>query len=274
MPSTVIVVSDLHINSTVALSPRTFNLDDGGTYRASRTQRWLGDCWKDFWTEKITQYSNKNDKILIINGDMGDTAEKHISYQLVTNNRADIQRLIYETIEPAIDWADRVYIIRGTAAHTGMSSWLEEAIAQDIDNVVPNGDVASWWHLRAVCDGVRFDIAHHTNMGRLPHTEKNAANKVAAIILYRYLVDMQQKAPNIAIRSHNHRYADSGNNYDTFVVCTGAWTTATEFVYRIGQENTLADIDAQVFVCDKGEYNHTRIKYDYPELRRLWKLTM
>jgi hypothetical protein len=273
MTTTVVVVSDLHINSTVALCTPSINLDDGGTYKASKAQRWLWNCWLDMWEHKIPLLS-VGDKILIINGDMADIDIHKRSHQIISRNNATIQSMVLDTIEPAIDWANRIYIIRGTAAHNGKSAWLEEAIAQDLDNTVQDSNSASWWHLRSTCDGVKFDIAHHASMGNLPHTSANAANKVAFLAQYRYKVDMGQPAPDIAIRSHNHRYADSGGNYKTFAILTGAWTIATEHVYRIGQENTLADINANMLVCDNGTYKHTRIDYDYPEVKRIWKKKM
>ena len=272
MITTICVVSDLHINSTVALCTPSINLDDGGTYRASKTQRWLWDCWTDLWEQMLER--SKGERILIINGDLGDLDSKRRSHQMITRNNATIQSIVLDTIEPALEWADKIYIIRGTPAHIGKSAWLEEAIAQDLDTTVHNKANASWWHLRSVCEGVKFDIAHHTGMGNLPHTEKNAANKLSAITAYRYAVDMKQSPPDVVIRSHNHRYADSGGNYDTFSVCTAAWTSATEFVYRIGQENTIADIGAHVFVCNDGHYNYQKILYPPPELKRVWKLKM
>jgi len=37
----VAVVADTHPNSTVGLCPPEVELDDGGTYHASKAQRWL-----------------------------------------------------------------------------------------------------------------------------------------------------------------------------------------------------------------------------------------
>jgi hypothetical protein len=51
-PVILAVVSDLHLNSTVALCPpEGVTLDDGGTSEPSRLQRWLWDCWEDDWTQ-------------------------------------------------------------------------------------------------------------------------------------------------------------------------------------------------------------------------------
>lgn len=270
--SAVIIVGDLHINSKVALSPPSVQLDEGDSHRASPGQRWLWRSWLDFW-DQVEEDTKGYERIVVINGDIGELDTKRRSYQIITPNKADIIDMVLTTIEPAIQLADKVYIIRGTQAHTGKSAWLEEAIAKDLDNAVHDGS-ASWWHLRAVASGVRHDIAHHASMGGLPWTEKNAANKIATIIEYRYMVSMEQKPPHITLRSHNHRWNDSGDNFKTRAICLPCWCMPTEYVYRIGKENQLADIGGVVVLCEDGEYEVKKYKYIPPEGRRVWALKM
>ena len=269
MTTTVAIFSDTHINSTVGLCPPVVNLDDGGTFRSSPLQRDLWRFWLDYW-EQIGKLPGK--KVCIINGDLGELDTKRRTNQIITPNKATIQRIVLDTLAPAFDTCGAFVFIRGTQAHIGKSAWLEEAIAQDVDATVRchKDAPASWYHWRGVVDGVRFDVAHHAAMGRLPHTEKNAGNKIASTILYRYCVDMKEKPPHVAVRSHNHRYADSGGNYETFAVCTPAFTAATEYVYRIGQENSVADIGGLAFVCDKGKYDLKDYRYK-PRKGKLWK---
>ena len=66
----VIAVSDTHINSTVALSPRSVNLDDGGTWRSSRQQAALWECWQDYWQQAASIKADQ--KIAVLNGDIGE----------------------------------------------------------------------------------------------------------------------------------------------------------------------------------------------------------
>jgi len=255
----------------VGLCPPTVNLDDGGTYRSSKTQRWLWSCWLDF-CEKVNRLPGR--KVALLNGDIGELDTKRRSYQIVTPNKATILDMALNTLMPLLEVVNDVVVVRGTLAHVGKSAWLEEAIARDLDNAItPNGDSApfSHWHVRRVVSGVRFDIAHHATMGRLHNTEKNAANKIAVGTLYRYKVDMEQQAPDVVIRSHNHRYASSGDNYPLFAICSPCWTTATEFVYRVSQENTLASIGGLAFVCYDGEYQYHKYLYDYPKASLRWK---
>jgi hypothetical protein len=193
--------------------------------------------------------------------------------------------MVLDTLEPMLSIADEVLIIRGTPAHVGKSAWLEEAIAKDLDNVIwyeksPEVDekgkkkgTASWWHFRGVADGVRTDIAHHANTSTNPFTKGYGAIR-AATRMQRYYQQMKSPSPHVAIRSHNHHYEDSGSNYETFLFFTPAWTIFSEFFYRIGLENVIADIGSVVLLCDNGEYKIKRYTFEPREARQIWKLTM
>lgn len=172
--------------------------------------------------------------------------------------------------------AESVIFLRGTLAHSGKSSWLEEAIASNYDHAVldKTNKTSSWWHVRTVIGGVRFDMAHHASMGQLPWTEKRAAHRVAEIILWRYCIDMKQKPPDIALRSHNHRYANSADNYDTQAICTLSWSSATEYAHRTGKENSVAQVGGHFITIQNGEYQHKKIEYEPIESRRVWQLKL
>lgn len=272
----LVAVSDMHINSTVALCPPVVNLDDGGTYHANRTQRWLWQCWQDFWRYADETYpAAEFRRIAIVNGDLGELDTKRRSIQVITVNKATIQNICIDTLRPLTDWAQAVYIVRGTAAHTGKSAWLEEAIAGDLDNTVretPDG-AASWWHIRSVCEGVRLDIAHHASMGGLPWGKVNAASRLAAKIVWQYVIQHKQPAPHLVLRSHNHTAVNSEVE-DTEVWFTPAWTTLTEHGYRSGFENDLAQIGGVFVECEGGRAKVYNRLYKPEKERKLWTFKM
>lgn len=265
----LIVNSDLHTNSTVAVCQPSINLDDGGTYRASKTQRWLWSEWTRAvqWALDLTQGYRR---VAVFNGDLGELDAKRRSTQLITTNKATIIEIVQATISPLVDAVDKLLFIRGTMAHTGRSQWLEETIAADYDHSITNDTHASHYHYRGMAAGVRVDLAHHVSMGGIPWTEKNAAMKAATIALWRYRIDRKAEPPALLIRSHNHRYADSGGNYEVDAYCMPAWTVLTEYGYRIGAENSLADIGMLVFLCEDGQYQMHRYRAEIPGERRLW----
>jgi hypothetical protein len=257
----VIVLSDTHINSTTAVCVPTINLDDGGTYRASRFQRAL---WDDFlaFRDEAAKLTTGLKRLLILNGDIGELDTKRRSTQLITTNKATISRMTVDTLEPFLEIADAVLIVRGTMAHSGKASWLEEAIAKDIDISIPerNTGAASHYHFHDNVGGQKFDIAHHGRMGGVPWTEKHAGVRLAAETFWNYSKN-GRPLPDIVIRSHNHRRADSGRNFPFLAMFTPAWQGITEYGYRIGKENSLSDIGGDVFLC--GPKGHEWIPIDY-----------
>ncbi len=270
----IIAVADQHINSTTALSPRVIELDDGGTYHSSRTQHWLLECWYDFCAQALN-ITDGYKRIAMFVGDLTELDRKERSNQIITPNKSVLLKMTRDTIEPLVDFTDANYFFRGTAAHTGKSSWSEEAIAADTDKTIsPSDNIYSWWHYRGVASGVRLDVAHHNGMGKKPWLKKNAANNCAAEIMWYYQVDRFVKAPQLALRAHTHTYATSGDNFPCEVDCLPSWTTKTEYAYRMGYENAISDIGGIVYLCEDGKFTRRKITYEPREERRIWALAM
>ena len=170
MTELVAIVADTHINSSIGLSLPSVNLDDGGTYQASRGQRWLWECWIDFWDSLDSlARSRAADVTVIFNGDILEADPKQRTSQLISRNPADILRMASETIQPAAVLAKRIFFIRGTASHTGISANMEEILAADTIGAIPTDDgTCSWWKLLAEFGGVLLDVVHHGPLGRKP----------------------------------------------------------------------------------------------------------
>jgi hypothetical protein len=274
MKTALIVVSDLHINSEVAICPPIVNKDDGNSHHAGRTQMWLWRSWQSFWNQVRNDYQGYR-KILVCNGDLGELDTAKRSVQLITLNKATILKMVLDTLEPALDVVDAQLFTRGTAAHTGKSAWLEEAIADDLkDTISPTDKIASWWHYRGVCEGVRLDIAHHASAGGKPWAKGGGALRLASQVVWHYRVDRGADPPHVVIRSHNHQYSDSGGNFETFAFFTRAWTSATEYVFRIGQENSLADVGGHVIACEDGKWSKKDYTFEPREARRVWAMKL
>jgi len=144
---------------------------------------------------------------------------------------------------------------------------MEEKIAIDI-NAEKCGDQYSWWELLLECEHVQFDIRHHGPLGRLEHTMGNALNRRATEIQDLYW-SQQRKCPDVAIQSHNHKFATSSDQYAVKVYAAPAWQLITEFIKRIGNIKP-ADIGGLYFICDKGEYTPVVKRYK-PEATRAWR---
>ena len=269
MPKTaVIITGDHHIGSTVALCPPRVQLDDGGSYHQSPGQRWLWQGWIKFnaWARELSQGYKP---IAVFNGDLAELDTKRRTNQLVNPNKATILSMIADTLEPLTRWTDSLYFIRGTAAHTGKSGWIEE-VAADYDTTIWQSDgIKSHYQVRLNADGVRLDIAHHASMGNMARTAKNAANQLAHDTMNDYAFALHAPLPHIVIRSHNHRWADSWDNFETRAICLPCWSMATEYIYRLGKYNGQADIGGVVVLCDAGEYEVHKFKLE-PMKGRVW----
>ena len=127
----------------------------------------------------------------------------------------------------------------------------------------------SSYRRRIDVEGVRLDGAHHGRMGQRAHTVRGYANLYGFDIWAERMLEAYQamlvsedplsefnerRPPDIAVRSHNHRYMDSGYDHRgvTRVVSMPAWQFATEYVHRIAAES-LADIGIVLLICDEGE---------------------
>jgi hypothetical protein len=278
MPTIIADLGDLHVNQTVAVCPPVVNLDDGGTYHASRTQRWLHECLQDYTAQF---YAIEGRHIVFLKGDVVELDCKRRSVQLVSPNKATIESMVQEVLDPIVNPADKLIVIRGTAAHTGKSSWSEEKLAADYSNTLwyrvertsPSGKkkgIASWWHFQGKIDKVPFDISHHAPMPGDQQNYPKAAIDLAKRALWHYRVILQQEPPAIISRSHNHRFADSYDNFETRAIFTGAWTVMPEYGYRSGKELSVSHIGGMIYIIDNGKVEAKKIQYHPKESRRVW----
>ncbi|CAK0753212.1 conserved hypothetical protein [Gammaproteobacteria bacterium] len=247
--TTLLIVGDLHINSTVAICPPEFELDDGGTYHQSPGQAWIWDNWQTF----LGVTSGVKDLVTIFNGDLCEGDFKGRSDQLITRNTATIARMTSEVIDPLVKMSKAVYIIRGTEAHTGRNGALEETIARDFDLQGQTPNTHSWYTMLLSVSGRRFDIAHEVSGGfGTPLTRKNRANRLAFDTLTEY-ADRGEKPPDFVIRSHIHGMGDSYDNHITRGIITPCWTLATSYVNHKAP-NAIADIGAVfIHIDDRGK---------------------
>jgi hypothetical protein len=272
-PIVLAVVSDLHSGSSVGLMPPVFNLDDGGTFRASKAQRWLWQCWLDFCGQVEAKADALGARIItVVNGDVTE-GNHHHSLEVVTANETTQMRIAYKCLEQLVMISDDVFMTRGTPVHVGASARMEERVADDIMNIVRESEhAATFYHLPLKIYKTVFDIAHHGNMGRLPWTEKAAGNKLAAIVIMD-AATRGEKPPDVVIRSHMHRYADSYQNFQTTRgIMTPAWQLVTGYINKLNP-GALADIGGLIItVWPNGNYDVEVCRYR-PKKREPVKVT-
>lgn len=256
------VVGDLHTNSTLGLSPAYVELDDGGSYKASKLQLQLLHAWKDYCASVESLRDELNCEVVVVfNGDLFD-GDHHNTSQIISRNESTMHRIARRVTEPLVNLSELVYVVRGTPVHVGGSGAMEEQFAGDIKaQQSKRGNTFSWWHLQLEIEGVLIDIAHHASMGRLPWTKRNAANKLASTTLFD-AADQRRRIPDLVLRSHNHRWADSHDNYRVRAIMLPGWQGKTEYINRL-DPTAVPDIGGLIITLDNGSYEIAKKHYPF-----------
>lgn len=270
MRESVILLADLHINSTLGLCMPGVVRDDGDRYDLSAIQLWLWHTWEKC-LDKIKEITTSYRRNIVLVGDLTDLDIKGRSTQLVTMNPSTVLRVTADILDPVAKMADCFFVVRGTEAHSGKSGWSEEEVARDLGAVKdPSTGDSAWWQLRADFGGIRFDIAHHASMGQLPWTYGNSAMKLAITTMNEY-ADWGEPAPHVVARAHAHRFADSGLTYPTRAFFLPAWQwSTTSYLHRLGKSNARPHIGALVFLIEDGSYVVHDLRFK-PKREPIWK---
>lgn len=273
-PALVALVGDLHINSTVGLPPGlSFPLDDGGMVHASKTQRWLWECWEHYWAlidKMVAQH--KAELFVVMNGDIVD-GDHHDTRQIITRNETTQMRMATHVLDPIAKRTEHLFITRGTSAHVGHCAAWDEKIAEDLDahpSRHTNGDVAAWsfWHLRLDVRSVKFDIAHHATRSKVPRSRGASAGRLASDTMQRY-IDRGEWPPDLVIRSHVHVSEDSRDSHRTRAIILPCWQAPTEYGYKIAAGD-WPTIGGAWVLCHDGKYQAEVERYPLREEQFEW----
>jgi len=273
--STVAVISfsDTHENHVYGLGPPVVKLRDGDEVRANPVRRELWGLWERYW-EAAFRLTEGIPRVAVAMGDIVESDAKVRSPQdLVSLNPTDVFEQVTTTLDPMYAECDRVLTIRGTEAHVGKGAWQEEMIAQNYDHSIRDekGNNASWWHFYGEFGGVLFDIAHHASMGSVRRNLSGAAGRLAYDVREAYVSDWGIKPPDLVLRAHNHRWADSGMTYPTRAVMVGCFQMKSTFVHRINKSYEMPNLGGLVTICDRGKYELHPIRVK-PKGPKVWKI--
>ena len=262
-------VSDLHVNSSVALMPPSVQRDDGQVVTPSRSQQWLWRKWLDYW--KLTaHYKNQTGaKVVgIINGDWGDINVHDKGGQLIEpKNKGVVIRSMVDAVAPMREVCDVIIVIRGTEAHTGGAGWIEDQAAEEI-GAVENAEQGthSWYYFKAEFEGVRITSAHHPGTNStVPWTAGNEANRRAARDVYNY--ERRDWKPALTLWGHYHHSADSYDTHSIRAIYNRCWKLKDAFSHRIGLGGVDDRIGALWVFCKSGRYEVVKRAYLLPQAK-------
>lgn len=236
------VTSDPHAGSTVSpCPPEGVEMDDSGKYLPSVLQSWQWDCWVDFhgWLDGIVQ-QHKARLHYVLNGDLVE-GDHHNSSQIISRN-PDAQKYVADRLfgivtdlKPA-----RLFVVRGTEAHTGSSGSVEESLAKQLGaERDPVTHRWSRWHLRHRIHGRLVDCQHHGRAGGRKWTELNNLNGQAWDLLLEHQT-AGWPVPDLAIRSHTHQMGDSGTGTSACplrLLYTPPWQLKTAHAHKVATKS-------------------------------------
>lgn len=263
----IAVVGDMHAGSTLAVCPPKIKMDDGGTYLASRAQRWLFDGWRAYWKRvaAVRKEVRADAFYQLFNGDAVD-GNHHGTTQILSANPNAQSKVLTDLVAiPLAMNPDHIVVVRGTEVHVGNSGSSEEkwadGLKRDKRPIIcdKETDSTSWWHFRARINGVLIDVTHHGRTGQREHTRGGAAVLHAHDILMTH-VKAGDEPPALCLRQHYHRFNDSFDACQVRVVTGGAWQLATGYVKKISAD-TLADIGGLIIVVKNGKYTVEKVQF-------------
>lgn len=250
----IVVVSDLHVNSTVGLYPPNLILEDGGEYRQNRLQQWLWKNWLAFCK------AAPRDAIVVINGDAVQGIHPSRDSQIVTTSAKDQARAAVAVLEPLIANAKAIYVTRGTEYHDATGGADIEAISKDIGAAMnPSTGQYSRWELWLNVGGVLFNFAHHISVAPTYPATPLAKEIIRAKLNQ---VDCGYPIPDVIVRSHVHQYKAFPDG-ERWVITTPAWQLKTAYIYK---KNPLAvpDIGGLVFHIENKRATWQAHRYKLP----------
>lgn len=262
----VALVADTHIGSTVGLATGPVRLDDGGLYQPTPAQGWLRDRWGQFWQEVDDERRARDARVVsCLVGDVVDV-NTHTAFQLISENPADVLAAAEQALAEPLLVSDALHILRGTEAHSGGSSHMEELLARRV------GLAGSRYHLRMELEGVRFDVCHHpqTSSGIAAY-QQSAMSRQA----WRTWVDyhrLGEPPPHVVARAHAHYYAPPGGFEETLAFSLPPWQLSTSYGFRRGAGAWIEPVGGLLVYCDAGRMTWRDVRYR-PERGEAWTLT-
>ena len=282
MTDIIIVDEDIHGGSTVAICPpKGIELDDGGWYHPSDAQKWL---WSQREKQlklvaKIVKAEKPKSITYAINGDCVDGAH-HLSSnaQYITPLESHHIRIAHAVIDQTKKYftPNRVHMTRGTGAHTGKASTLEEGLGRVLRQEKwpmvedpDTGQITSYWR-RYEVGGLLIDQRHHGRAGQRAHTRGTYWRLYAQDIEMEHRLD-GIRPPDLALRAHNHTYGDSGRDHRwiTRVISGPCWQLTTEYSHRRAYESlpsigmymvVIRDGRDELFVPALGDLRFRRVR--------------
>jgi hypothetical protein len=227
-PKIAVVISDLHIGSTVALWPEKYVSIEGVPIGQNAIQKWLWKQWMDATRKWLPSVVGDDPYVLIINGD-GVEGQHHRTLQIMTADPADQSRAFKQVLGPVFQGAQKTYMTLGTECHTRND---EMRIGYDLGaEIDPETGHHAFSELHLEIHGCYGTIRHHCASSSSPFYEAGGLGRA----MNNEIVEAARcgfRIPKWMMRAHRHRpgFVTDGN---TLIGVTGAWQLLTRFAHKV-----------------------------------------
>lgn len=260
----IAVVNDTHCLSTVALCPsHQIPLPEGGYYSPSDAQKWLWQCWEDYW-RRVAE-TEADEFYIVSNGDCVE-GQHHGRTELITLDAPTQMQILRDSWEPPLALKpDALFFVLGTETHVGQggasekgfAGWLE-AEGFPVQRDPDLGTLASWrWKMEV--EGVLLDFLHQGRTGYREWTFPNAVLLLAADIFMGHH-RRGERPPDLCFRAHFHRWNDSYDAHPTRVVQNGCWQLGTYYVKQRLPEHPPG-FGGSIITLEDGRYEVEKVKF-------------
>lgn len=190
----IVVISDLHCGHRTGLTPPKFVSERPGERKFQAVRE---VCW-DAFSQGIKKVSPFD--ILIVNGDVIDGhGEKSGGAELAFADINDQKDMAIKVVKfcQKIGQCEETMFTYGTAYHAGQKFDYERDIAMAVGATIES-------HIFGSCQGVVFDIKHHTNSSSVPHGRCTPIDRAGLWNDLWYLKNNEQPLASVIVRSHTH----------------------------------------------------------------------
>lgn len=256
----IVVVSDIHVGSRLAVCTPKAKMSDGSTYIANRAQLALYEAWNDVVS------SWKYPDILVINGEPIDgqqgfnrgTEVWTTNYLDQINTSVNLLRTFYPK---------KIYMTRGSNYHVEINGVpIEQIVGEKLNAETVDGQkVVPELFLNV--GGVKFNFAHHIAGTTSGWVYRHTPSSKEAMLMALNAKD--KHAVDVVVRSHNHVY--SGVFGPTYLaITTPGWQLQTWLGFRKTAAGSIPHIGAIRFTVENEEVDWKAKIYRMPE----WKPSM
>lgn len=226
-PELVLVLSDLHVGSTVGLMPPNFETVEGNKIEQNSLQRFLWASWQAMlrWAEAETAGANY---AVVINGDLIE-GDHHGTKQIWSKDTSDHVAAAAELLQPVLARASHFFIVQGTESHTNNHEVSIGKILRAQTN--PDTGLPAFSRLHLTVHGCRCAFSHH--IGTATRSWTKATALAAALAEERtQAIKNGEAVPQVVVRSHRHTF-DSYTDGRGLAVVTPPWQMLTRFGHKV-----------------------------------------